>query len=691
MRATVREAVQKGEGIPSQVSPIVEQAVRESGLPDTPLMHEAASSAVIADARAANRVSGAFRDLTDSEKQMAQSVVGKQTPVVDLMRQTGASDDEIMAYLTDKQRGAGLSKKDAQQYLASGAPPSTPTPPNVPATGATPPRPPSSGGSVLRTAEQIFNIPRSAVTAAAPFHGMFRHAQPFVVKDFKAWLSGWRGGWSAVVKEDAAQTAARLDGMKAHLSDIADQVGLKEKDLLRFRNPGHGIVGGEEEAAVNPLAKIPGVGEWIRKSQAGFSMSLNEVAYNAFRHLVEDPATGKVRAGLTPEQVKGLATDVNTAIGSGFNPRGGTIELGGQKIATISPPMASALSRIANTAFFSPQLRVSRMRIWTNFVEGVARMARDPADPVAQAYVKTGVGQLAGLAATYLLFDAAGMKTDLKDWASTMFGKIDLGPVDEVRGAESALGSAFGMGTQALLGHVYLDPTQGEGPLLRTIVRIVQERTVNAKGKESALNTGKFGAPTAGSVLSNYAQGQTNPALQPVLDWLNGRPIDWQALGLPMLAEAYLTGSGKKVDAGAAPFRDAVGRLNDGRMPLSPAEQAWNDVRSTSETKPDGSPTFPDLAPVTTRTVPGGQKGIALDDKELDRLQELTGQAREGAIAARVAAPDWATLGQGDKEKALTAARDNADKQGRVLFGLEHAQQASDDLGRTRGSLIALS
>jgi len=117
---------------------------------------------------------------------------------------------------------------------------------------------------------------------------------------------------------------------------------------------------------------------------------------------------------------------------------------------------------------------------------------------------------------------------------------------------------------------------------------------------------------------------------------------------------------------------------------------AWKQVREGSATTPKGTPTFSDLA-APPDTVGTGKNQIILTEEEHGRYAKLVGDARRAIIGAAIQKPAYASGGQGDKERILAEAKAAADAYGRTQFGIELAQQATDDAARTRAANVALS
>jgi len=82
---------------------------------------------------------------------------------------------------------------------------------------------------------------------------------------------------------------------------------------------------------------------------------------------------------------------------------------------------------------------------------------------------------------------------------------------------------------------------------------------------------------------------------------------------------------------------------------------------------------------------------IALDDKELDSLRVFTGTARQTVMSQVVNSPAYQNADPMKQEKLLVGAKSEADRQAKVAFALDHAQQATDDTGRVRAVTIGYS
>jgi hypothetical protein len=151
--------------------------------------------------------------------------------------------------------------------------------------------------------------------------------------------------------------------------------------------------------------------------------------------------------------------------------------------------------------------------------------------------------------------------------------------------------------------------------------------------------------------------------------------------GLLGAGETALTALGAGVQPPTlTPHRDGLARLDDGALPATPITDAWANAQVAN-------PKLGDLALPNRNVTPK----IALDDKELDSLRVFTGTARQTVMAQVISSPKYQNADPLTQEKILVGAKAEADREAKVSFALDHAQQATDDMGRVRAVTIGYS
>lgn len=669
--ASVRQALQNGD-VPKVDTSALDAGLSARGVPITDANRAALEQKVVEQSAEANKISGFLGRPITAEEQAAADKFLAETPVPTSFKKTvpepaaGAIEapsapvegGKVIAQnvdqgvLIEKMREAGATEQEIASALGlkvqkakppSGAPPAKP--PTAGGTGGTTPPTPPSGGGKLGVIEQASGILKSTTTAGAPFHGMFRHNLPFLIKDPKAWAQGWKGGFEAF--KDPQLVGDRLGEMKAFL----DATPGAEK--LYIGKPHGGAALGEEEIPSSFLEKLPVYGELAKRSGAGFTMANNEVKFSALQNAIE--AAKRQGKPLTAEETAGVAQAINRLGGRGFE---------------TNTEFSRNVARALNVPFFSPQLKASRVRIYTDALAALPQyFLSKGADPVAAYKVYGALSHAAGVGAVLGAAKLAGFNVNINP-TSPGFLTADMGPIGGVAGgAAAALGSQLGWSVKSENGRNYADVSTGEAPIIKAFVQ-------SLFGKPNVAGTmippkDRF-APWGTLGLNSLA-----PGIGDAVRALQGKQTDLSSLFMGMTLADALKGSGTTP---TPTYRDGLGRIDDGALPATPVTDAWDAAMKANPSL--GDLTAPD------RNVGTGQNKVVLDDPETDRLRVLTGNARQTLMSQVVASPAYLQGDPATQEKLLKGAKTEADRQGQVAFGLEQAQKATTDLTRALGARV---
>lgn len=244
-------------------------------------------------------------------------------------------------------------------------------------------------------------------------------------------------------------------------------------------------IGVVEEFFPTPLAdKLPVIGNVFKASDISFTMFAQGTRMSLFENMYKNYVKAN---GFKPsiEVTKDFAKVVNSISGRG--------NLG--RFESISGP----LNRLLFSAkFIKSQLDTFAMP----FNRSLAPEAR--AEATRQS--------IATLGTVGALMVATSQFTDVEfDPRSSKFGKA------KVPGSQDT----------------WVDLTAGLGSYITLASRISTASTVDTKGKEIKLNSGKFGARTVFDVISDFATGKTAPAMSQIIAHLKGRYVSGEKPTVP--------------------------------------------------------------------------------------------------------------------------------------------------------------
>lgn len=231
--------------------------------------------------------------------------------------------------------------------------------------------------------------------------------------------------------------------------------------------------------------KIPFLGGAFKNSNSAFSVFSEGARMSLFENMYKNQV--KILGGEPSEEVtKGLAMLANSITGRG------------------SFGKYENIANIANKVFFSGRYVKSAIDTFT--------LPFDPKLPeaVRKEALKSSVATLssiAGLMSTVALF------TDVEfDPRSSKFGKARIPGTERWIDMTAGLGSYITLATRIALG------------LSTDVAEVTDIKPyVSSSGKESNLNTGKFGGATIASVIGNWASNKLAPAPSVLLQTLKGK------------------------------------------------------------------------------------------------------------------------------------------------------------------------
>jgi len=706
----IRQALQIMDGAAKTVAPEAKSIVADAVASRAPALSPEAEATVFAAEHKALTDAGlaatdeamqAMRDRLIADARTAQLTATKSaqpsTGLLESLRQQGKTDGQII----DELRGVGLSTEDALAALRNnpeqGAlfdtaltpkfaqPPGTPTPPAPP---ATPPAAPqdwakvftSSIGKFLDTIKQVqatldvSQLMRQGlipvVSAALSRNPQARIiARDAFVNAIKGYGDRYAGRvWSEVMQDPLFQKWKAAGG--------AERV-IPAKSLEHLQTAAT-----RTELFTGPLSSFGPT----RAADRSFSLTLNALNFYRWKQGYEG-----IRAGgrlVTDAEQKALANWYNVASG------GGNI---GQ-------------NPILNRIFWAPRFVVSR-------VQTPYYMLKYAADPATREVGKIAAKDMAKTVVAGFTFmkaaELAGMKVGW-DPTSTDFGKVSVG-------------------------NTHIDPWGGFQQPAVLAARLFLDQYTSSSGKKSSLSEGGFGATSFGDLIQRFQESKYGVGPSLLMAWGSGKdftgtpfgprggqtpeetaaalasgravPMSWADVvaaikddlengtsterGLPAGTLGAVAGVGSLLGFGASTYDtptayDGLGRDLKGPLPDEPVLDAWKAVRDGSAKSAKGTPTFSDLT-APDDTIGSGASQIVVTPEEHTRLAKLVGDARRAIIGQVTSDPKFASLGQGDKEKALADAKTKADNLGRTQFGIEVAKTATDDTARTRAVNIALN
>lgn len=237
-------------------------------------------------------------------------------------------------------------------------------------------------------------------------------------------------------------------------------------------------VGAIEEAfpTRNP-EMIPFLGKFFKASDAAYSGFLHRMRVDLFKKYIRIAESQGININNKAE-IESIAKMVNALTGRGH--------LGGLESS------ANAL----NVTFFSPRNFKSNLDFLTahQAQKGVTPFVRMEA---AKNLIKTLAGIGTVLATAQMLWGDDAVEWDPR---SSDFGKIKIGKTR-------------------------FDITGGNGSLITLLGRQITGET-KTKGNIKSITTGKFGAPSRGSVLMNFTENKLSPLAQEIQDRLVGKTFE---------------------------------------------------------------------------------------------------------------------------------------------------------------------
>lgn len=582
----------------------------------------------------------------------------------------------------------------AEQVIAdrvgAGAPPSGGEPPaSIHPPGGGDPRPlPEDatthlGDRIGGIARELFNLPRTVNIAG--HLGVLRQMLPGMIDSVAQGKPGIAieavGSMARALKQSPEDFAAMRNGWLSEL----EKVGIGKNDMM-IPDPHGGISAVEENMLGHFPQNVPIAGLPFQRTQQAYAAGIGSLRTKLALALAEQYKNiGQVEKGT------GLVTNASK-IGNRVEVLTGRGNLPGNlDNSDVAREVSNALSGI----LFGPRLLTSTFQQAVHTITGAKGIIGDLAhgraiDPLEAAAVRSTLAFVGFGLGVMKVAQLAGYPI------GTDVNKSDWGQITLPDGAKIDLWGAYR--TNA-----------------RTVAReigYVNAATAHVGGAQ--VGKGPF-APNALSIGGDWLRGKANPPAGVALDYATGStaigdqpslaPLN--PIGSPPFAvetAKYAFGSGDaSTPAGPGgllgafetaftelggsvqtptltPKRDALGRIDNGALPATPVTDAWANVKAQD-------PSFGDMR-IPTRNITDGSSKIVLDDKELDRLRVLTGDARNTVMSQVVSAPLFQNATPQKQAKMLSGANTEAERQAKVTFGLERAKQATDDLTRTIGAKI---
>lgn len=317
------------------------------------------------------------------------------------------------------------------------------------------------GGKALQTGKMAFDVLTSGVykSIKASFDMSYALRQGFKV------LTKSPGNWGKSFTE-AWQVWKKL-GSKTEMDAVMNEFKARylahpHYDLLV--NDGKLAFGVVEDFFPTTLAaKLPAVGNVFKASDEAFTVFSQSARFGLASDLVEKQLALKGVEGLTKEEVKAIAMFSNSITGRG--------SLGNLESA----------SGALNKLFFSAR-----------FVRSQLDTFMMPFNPSVTPFVRQEAlkHSLTTLTSVGAIMATASMLGDVEtDPRSSAFGKIKIG--DKTR----------------------IDLTAGLGSYIVLATKLASGESVSAtSGRVTKLNSDKYGAPTKGDVLAQWAANKLAPA-----------------------------------------------------------------------------------------------------------------------------------------------------------------------------------
>lgn len=248
-------------------------------------------------------------------------------------------------------------------------------------------------------ATEIFNLPR-ALMASLDYSAPLRQGLVLGVNNpriaAKAFVEMFRQSWNQ----------KRFDRWIDDLKESPEYPIMKDAGLYIADSHNPKLAAKEEQFMSNLADKIPGIGKIIKGSERAYVSYLNKLRTDVFAKTAEQFENEGKTIENNPKLYEALATYINSATGRG--------DLG--KLENSA--------QILNSAFFSPRLIASRVRLLTNWANPVW-YANTPKE-VRYMYAKDMLRFIAVGTTLLGLASAAGADVE-DDPRSSDFGKIRIG------------------------------------------------------------------------------------------------------------------------------------------------------------------------------------------------------------------------------------------------------------------------
>lgn len=326
-------------------------------------------------------------------------------------------------------------------------------------------------------AQEVMNLPRG-IMASWDLSAPFRQGLGLIHRPewWKSWGSMFKsfGDENAfrAVQDNIAQKPLfkSFDGQ----ASFAEKAGLKLTDLTDLSSR-------EEQVMSTWAEKVPGV----RASNRAYTGFLNKLRADTFESLIDSAKVINQTSGeIDMKLAKELAEYVNNATGRGSL---GSLE-----------KYAPAL----NSIFFSPRLIASRLQM-LNPVYYMTANSVVRKEAIKSLLSVAGAGQ-----------------------AITQLGKFAGGTIEN-----DPVSSDFG---KLKIGNTRIDPYGGFQQYIVAANRLLQGRTKSSvSGKETDLNSGKYGSQTKLDVAERFGESKLNPLISLATTILRGKNLAGQKVDLP--------------------------------------------------------------------------------------------------------------------------------------------------------------
>lgn len=239
----------------------------------------------------------------------------------------------------------------------------------------------------------------------------------------------------------------------------------------------------EEQFPTSLPEKIPfGVGKVFKASEVAYTAFLHKVRADVFDQYIE--IAKKEGVELNVAELESIGKMVNSLTGRG------------------SLGKAEPVAGMVNNIFFSAKKLKSDFDFLTMHQGGRLFGEAGPSKFVRKQAAKNLTKVIVGTAAILYLADKVSPGSVEKDARSSDFGKIKVG-------------------------NTRFDVTGGMASMLTLAMRLIRQSTKSSTtGKITQIDSGKFGAPTTGSVITDYFGNKLSPAIQVIKDLRQGHDFN---------------------------------------------------------------------------------------------------------------------------------------------------------------------